>query len=254
MINIFIKNKKKLKEIEIPSYVNKHNYDKFIEGEKYVGKQIQYNIKKLLAKGIDLRGAKQIGSGGNGKAYQLKNGNIFKITIDESEAKTSNYIKKINTKHLVKIKDVFKFPTNPNLPGTFYGILQEKLLPLPKEQAMDISYSVAKIRHLADGDWYVLFRPWQEVRSIVADTIIKWEHNESLKKKYNKRDIEEGIIAIRFLDSLGFGNIINELYENDIEFGDFGAGNVMKRSDGTLVLIDLGGDSINPDDQSIEML
>ncbi len=253
MIKVKIKNKK-LKEVEIPSYINKHNYDNFIQGEKLIGKQIENNLKKLLAKGIDIKGAKQIGSGGNGKAYQLKNGDIFKITADESEAKTSNYIKKLNTKHLVKIKDVFKFPPNANLPGTFYGVLQEKLFPLPKEQGMNIAYGVAKIRYLADGDYYVLFRPWHEVRSIVADTIVKWEHNESLKKKYNKRDIEEGIIAVRFLDSIGFGNIINELYDNDIEFGDFGAGNIMKRTDGTLVLIDLGGDSRVPEQDNIETI
>lgn len=173
---IKIKIKKQLSEIKVDYGVSKYRWGHHVDVYKSFGVAIRKSMQALEARGIPISGAKRIESGGMGAAYLLKDSTILKVTSDEAEAKASAHMIGKNAKHIVTIKDVFKFPHDKH--GQLYGIVQERLYPLDKQISSKIEASLKHIFTVLDGDWYVLSRSWEEIKSILDDSIIKIYNKE----------------------------------------------------------------------------
>ena len=91
---------------------------------------------KLHAKGIQVTG-EELGTGTMGTAFMLTNGKVLKMTYDESEAKASALIMQHPAEHLVKIFDVFKFPTSVGNKFVF-GVVKEKLEELSRSEKQSV--------------------------------------------------------------------------------------------------------------------
>ena len=195
------------------------------------------NADRLSKRNIDVMGAKKLGSGAYGNAYQLKNGDVLKLTTDESEAKASNSIKGKNTKHIVRVKDVFRFRDS-----RMFGVLQERLKELSANEKQRFDSAIKNVMHMVDPFEYYMQRSWQETKDIIED---------SLTKEYDAQKDSEMISKTRkdvaTLEDLGFGEVVDELFDNEIKYGDLHSGNLMRRNDGSLVIIDLGGESESPE-------
>ena len=226
MIKILIKKKKKLKEIEVPSDIKKDQYKDFVLDWKNLGKILIKYSNNFSKNGINVMGAKRLGSGSFGVAYLLNDGKVLKLTKDTEEAIISNFLINKSIQHFVKIFGVFKLPIT-DTGEQIYAILQEKLMPVSKQDGSLLEKNIKVLKQVIGGSDPFIF------------TNKKWEEIKSLKQVQNKPDV------LNYLEEIGFNNICNDLNKSGIKFVDFHSGNFMRRSDGTLVLIDIGADATN---------
>ncbi len=170
---------------------------------------------------------KLLGSGGMGSAFEIKNGKVLKVTIDDSEAKAMNIVKNYPHPNIVKVNRVFKVKGNNR-----YFIDQEKLLPIPKEfkfgkaETLEIFYSFAsqKLKKMNVKD---AIKKTQEDFKEYDENHIKKEKWFNSNKEAQKL-ILDTLKATKHLQQLG------------INFQDFHMGNILRDKNGNYKLIDLG--------------
>ena len=200
--------------------------------------------EKLLARGVKLSdNPEHLGTGTKGTALALDDGNVLKVTEDENEALASNKIKMKGKKlnHVVNILDVFKFPG----PEGLFGIVQEKLTPIPGShtiqaaatgEAAELNKAFVKTfmydaLDAAPGPWEVV------IKLILRIYKTKLTSIGADKGAQMQKDFAEGI---RLLKQYKVNEMVDELFKSGIEFTDYHSANIMKRSDGTPVVTDLG--------------
>lgn len=178
-----------------------------------------------------------LGIGTHGTAFEMPDGRVLKVTNDSKEAEAASMLLGQNVRNIVTFYDVWEFGET----GLF-GILQERVIPLEKGEAKAFNDALVAtglpvwIRRSPDD--------WDKVKEMTKDHIIR-----SIKKKFP--DNHNSPEAQRFahevnaqwnmlIHKYGVRSMFETMNSVGIDFHDYHAGNLMKRPDGTLVLIDLG--------------
>jgi len=198
---------------------------------------------KLLRRGIDTHGARELGHGSNGTAFQLKSGEVLKVTKDKMEAKTSAYIKGKKLRNVVQIYDVFKFPA-PN--DVYYGILQEKLQDMSStevrrfddlddllQDAVEDSDEWRGDNETTSGGYYSILTglknmTWDEFEEYIYHYV---------KTPQAKLKAKRALAMLK--DQFQLDKIADQLVGIGIQFHDYHTGNIMRRGN-EHVIIDLG--------------
>ncbi|MHB8407977.1 MAG: 2'-5' RNA ligase family protein [Acidiferrobacterales bacterium] len=163
---------------------------------------------------------KVLGTGTQGVAFLMGDGNVLKVTQDETEARASQNIKKKKLKHIVNIYDVFQLGDSG-----WFGICQEKLTPVTSAEGKKFHDAIIHFESCVGDENYDM--PWEQLKS------------EAVRIATKDNTLERTQTAIQTLESFQFPDIIGELADQEIEFMDYHGGNLCKR--GTdYVLIDLG--------------
>ena len=180
---------------------------------------------------------KVLGTGTRGTALDIGNGKVFKVTNDEKEAQAAASLLGKDVKNIVHFYAVCKLGDTG-----FYGVLQEKLEPLPKEEAKAFNDALVTT---AVPIWIKRAGgKWDEVKRLAKQYIL-----DTIKKKFSKNlnspeaqafakdaNAKWNTLVTRY----GLRDMFEILNSLGIDFHDYHAGNMMQRSDGTMVLIDLG--------------
>jgi hypothetical protein len=87
--------------------------------------QIPEDVLTKTLKYFGITNYTNIGSENNGTAYDIGNNKVLKITSDENEAKSANYVRHLSNalKHVITVYNVHKV-------GNYYAIILEKITPL----------------------------------------------------------------------------------------------------------------------------
>jgi len=198
---------------------------KFAKGLKSVGVNVD-NAESFPVMGI----------GTHGTAFGVGPDRVLKVTNDAQEAAVANALLNVDLPNVVKFYDIWAFGDT----GLF-GILQEKLEPLPADDAKEFNDAM-----IATGlpVWVRQGKgSWDTVKKLIKGYVIK-----QLKKKFdNLKSPEARAYAAdvnkkwsMLVNKYGVADMYKTLSGLGIDFHDYHAGNMMKRPDGTLVLIDLG--------------
>lgn len=208
------------------------------ESEEEFDKILKINSDKLAKKKrINVSNLRVLGQGSYGVAYDIGNGKVLKITKDTSEAKSSNLIKGKNTKHIVKVFDVWKFPKVKNK-DDFFGIVLEKLMPLSsgeKREWRNAENEFDKIVQEKDFITRVAGHDWEYFKELADVKVETLYEEDELEEK--REELEE---AIDRLENFQIHQMVDELKNLGVTFHDYHSGNIMKRSIGEYVVIDLG--------------
>lgn len=200
---------------------------------------LQAFAKKLIKRGYNVSNAKELGSGYNGTAYSFGDGKrVLKITMDTSEASTANHLRGKKLNHIIHIYDVFKFGSAGS--QEWFGIIEdlaekfsehEKSLFNAYRDLILANLSLSVSQQIESSPWYM---DWKEIkRRVLTNT------------KPDPEEYKQAQEGIKFFEFLGFDKILGELKKNKVEYFDVHADNFMKKN-GTLVLVDLGGNSQSP--------
>lgn len=195
---------------------------------------LQQNAEALKTKkNIDVSSLKQVGIGTRGVAFSAGD-KILKITADEQEAKASLKLAGQNFPNISKIYDVWQFPNTQ-----IYGILQEPLQELTDAEKKQINGALvitALPVWIAKGgyDWTTAKAKTVEyIKSQIAKQGLTGQAAIDYMKKAND--------AWNYLSKvLNIKSMLDNLKGMGINFHDFHAGNMMRRNDGSIVLIDIG--------------
>jgi len=202
-------------------------------------KDIVRKFPKGMAKfGIDVKNIDSfpiLGVGTHGVAFSMGD-QVLKVTDDEKEAKAAKAILGLNAENIARYDAVWKFGDT----GA-YGLILEKLEPLSADEAKDFNDALVATGlpiwiKRAEGSWEEAERLTKEyVKSQALKKFKSYSSPEALEyfKEMNKK--WEKLIKEYRLKSL-----FETLTDVGVDFHDYHAGNMMKRADGTLVLIDLG--------------
>lgn len=197
--------------------------------------QILVKNKHLLqGRGIDVIGAKTLGTGSNGIAWKLRDGRVLKVTTDDAEAHVASHIKGKTFKHIFKIFDVWAFPGQYN--GHYvYGLLTEGDLEKPdKVECNEFDWAIDQLedaygerdekgyRDAAHDLWDGKLK--QVIQAYLQKPGIDAEYKRQVLLYVKKYDIAGMLADTRRLNV----------------FADLHSGNFMRRPDGTFVLIDIG--------------
>ena len=190
----------------------------------------------LLAakKGIAVPSLEKLGKGTQGVAFGMGSGRVLKVTQDRQEALASNVIRGKKLKHVVEIYDVFRFKDT-----SFYGIIEERLQPLPAGLAAEFREAIRQT------NLYNIFE-----RTYDWDIIVELIYNyveSHVKKIHGKLSSAHAAGTVARVDqlvellekTLHLPEMIDELKSHGIKFVDFHPGNLMKRGS-DYVVIDLG--------------
>jgi hypothetical protein len=178
-----------------------------------------------------------LGTGTRGTALDIGGGKVLKVTNDDKEAEAASALVGKDIKNVVHFYAVWRFGDTG-----FFGILQEKLQPLPKDEAKAFNNALVATGlpiwiKRAEGSW-------DNAKKLTKEFIVS-----QVKKKYggnlNSPEAQEFVKDINskwnaLVTKYGLRDMFNTLTELGIDFHDYHAGNMMTRDDGTLVLIDLG--------------
>ncbi len=178
------------------------------------------NRQKLADRGIEV--AKVLGSGYNGTAFLLHDGRVLKVTRDEQEARAAFKLMGRHLRWVVRFFDVFRFPGQGE---ARYGVVMERLQPLPAQTADDIhraySWIVHGLRNQAGGN-----NPFLE---------LGWGGIEKLAQQIGGKPLE----AVETFRRYKIPRILGELQSKGIKWGDAHEENLMVRGS-DIVAIDLG--------------
>jgi len=222
-----------------------------LEGEAISADQAKEIAKKfpkgMKKNGIDvdkIDSLPVLGTGTRGTAFDIGNGKVLKITNDSKEAQAASVMVGKDVKNIVSFYAVWQFGDTG-----FYGITQEKLQPLPNDDANDFNKALVATGlpiwiKRAEGSW-------DKAKQLTKEYII-----EQVKKKFggNLKSPEAATFAKDvnnkwnlLVTKYGIRDMFKTLSEFGIDFHDYHAGNMMQRADGTMVLIDLGMSKIKGD-------
>jgi hypothetical protein len=208
-----------------------------VDGAKQVMAKFPKGMAKLGIKPEMIKGLKPLGTGTRGTAFQLPDGNVLKITNDQSEAEAASMIVGTEAKNLVKIHNVWQFGDTG-----FFGVLQEKLESLPDDEAKKFNNAL-----IATGLPIWIAKSggeWSNAKELTKEHV-----KGQIKKKFGGNFTSDEAKAYvqdvnqkwnMLVSEYGLRDLFNTLTKLGINFHDYHAGNIMRRSDGTLVLIDLG--------------
>lgn len=195
--------------------------------------------KGMARLGIDVKAVSEMEAwtGTNGTAFDLGNGKVLKITRDQKEAATSAVLIGKELTNVVRIYAVWRFKDT-----NFYGILQEKLEPLPDADGKAFNDALIATRlpvwiHKSGYDF-------ERAKEMTKHHILS-QVKEKFKDNANSPEAQKFAHSINdkwnmLVKRFNMREMFNTLKQLGIDFADFHAGNLMRRSDGTLVLIDLG--------------
>lgn len=195
---------------------------------------LQQNAEALKTKkGIDISQLKQVGIGTRGVAYSFGD-KVLKITADAQEAKASMRLVGKNLPNIVTIYDVWEFPNSKT-----YAVLQEPLQELADAEKKQINNALvitALPVWIAKGgyDWTTAkTKTIEYIKGEIAKKGLQGSAATDYMKKAND--------AWNFLSkTLDIKSMLETLKGMGINFHDFHAGNMMRRNDGKIVLIDIG--------------
>jgi cytidyltransferase-like protein len=190
--------------------------------------------KHIKARGINLDGLKFLGGGGNGSAFLTSDGKVFKITKDETEAKSSEQVAGKDLKHIAKIFQVFEFPTEKG--KRYFGILAQFVQPLSKEESQEIDDANFYASLYVNKGWINLTEgEFDET----VDAIESWNAD-------NPELIKTVKYAQHVLKRIDAFEMLKELESNGVTWHDLHGGNVGKIG-GKYYGFDLGvSDNNNP--------
>lgn len=195
-------------------------------GEKLLKQIVIENISLLSKRGIEMQGAKKLGTGSNGTAWRLSDKRVFKVTTDDAEASSAKRIEGANLDHIYKIYDVFAFPGDYN-GHRVYGIVQEENLEEPSDEEIEqFKWTVNTLKSAYDGAEEDLGNG--KLKSIIS-ALLKKEEMPLEYKRY----------LLELIKKFELNQMIADLRKVGIVFMDMHDGNFMKRGD-KFVLIDLG--------------
>ena len=188
----------------------------------------------------------QLGEEGTyGAAFDLLDGRALKITSDKQEALTSSALTKLEHKNIAKIYKVAKLS---NVSGTkrqlrykfdIYLVLQKKYLPLNYDEAKIINMLPADFEANAivkAGNQFFIRQKKAKDYPRAEQFLERFHRLFELQAKGIR--LEKYIdVAMRLIDGLYF------LSQHQIQYADIHAQNVMKDTQGNLVMIDFGAGS-----------
>lgn len=193
---------------------------------------LKLHAKMMRAIGVDpdsIDSLPVLGSGTKGIVYGVGE-NALKVTHDRSEAETSANLIGAQSSAIANIYAVIEF-SNPNMPKGYFGIFQEKLIPLSKQEADRFDEYVQFLNFpgfLTAADYDLR----DAIQMSIDYNIHKGKSSSEIKKLIDSWKI--------FATHWNIEGIVKELNKNGIKFHDYHAGNLMMRPDGTYVIIDLG--------------
>jgi hypothetical protein len=211
-------------------------------------KKFPKGMKKM---GVNPDALRKIATGTRGTAFDAGNDKVFKVTNDEKEAQAASVMVGKDIKNIVHFYGVCRFGDTP-----FYGIMQEKLEPLPKEASNAFNKALVATGlpiwiKRAEGNW-------DNAKKLTKQYIL-----EQVKKKFsdnlNSPDAQAYARGINeqwnlLVTKFGPRDMFNTLTQLGIDFHDYHAGNLMQRADGTMVLIDLGMSKVSGGGGNIETI
>lgn len=181
--------------------------------------------KQLRKRGIPIKnGASFIASGGNGSAFDLGGGKIFKITKDHDEASSSHMVAGENLKYVAHVFDVFKFPSSE-----FYGIVIERVATLSPAEENEVDEAILMANMYVSKWW---------------DDMSEQDFDEHIDALFFANDDNADIIAAaekvqKVFKKIQAFKILDELRKHDVQWHDFSGSNIGKRG-GKYVAFDLG--------------
>lgn len=203
------------------------------EQAKEVLKKFPKGAKKLGIQNVDA--LQPLGTGTQGTAFAVGD-KVLKVTKDAKEAHAASVLVGQHLKNIVQFYGVWSLGDTG-----LYAILQEKLAPLQSDEAKAFDNALVKTGipvwiKRAGGDW-------DKVKQLTKEYIAS-----SVKKKFKTFDSPEAKEYVKNANEswnsltrkYGLKDMFDTLNKAGIHFADYHAGNMMKREDGTLVLIDLG--------------
>lgn len=208
-------------------------------GKDMAAKVVSRFPKGMARMGIDVESLPGLTSwtGTNGTAFDLGNGKVLKVTRDQKEAAASAVLVGKELENVVRIYAVWRFKDT-----NFYGILQEKLEPLPAAEGKEYDDAIVATRlpvwiHKSGYDF-------EKAKELTKQYIVS-QVKEKFKDNLNSPEAQQFARAINdkwnlLVKKYNMRGMFNTLKELGVNFVDFHAGNLMRRPDGTLVLIDLG--------------
>lgn len=219
---------------------------------------IKKNAEKLAKKGINVNSLRPIGTGTRGIAYDVGGDRVMKVTNDAQEAIAANKLKGLNLKRVVKIFDVFRFPDSDPRLKEIYGVVQEKLEPLDGSdnvgggKVLAVSGEAAELNDILmelqlpqtiakSYDWDVVAKTIRDHVSTEVRRKYPQFATDDIDRKYAEKYAEKmnglwNTVTKKF----HIDDMVRELSAKGIRFHDYHAGNIMKRTNGDYVVIDIG--------------
>lgn len=206
---------------------------------------------KLAKKGIK-PGIPKLGTGTMGVAYDLGD-RVLKITKDAREAKASSIVAGKTIPNIVQVYEIWKFSG-----VEWYGLIIEKLTPLSKEEENQLTQAVINTKftmllHQAGDDWNKAMQmlAQQSLQNLQKQAYQQFPDADPAKggQGMNNPQVLQFIRAgatktIQDFDKVTKEYNMRQLFKSlkslGIQYYDFHGGNYGLRSDGTLVLFDLG--------------
>lgn len=193
-----------------------------------------------------------IGQGSRAVVYDMGD-KVFKVTDDQNDAHAALKAKEANLKYVVKIFDVFRFPSVNDVrfsDTNFYGIVAEKLTPIPgSEKAPESTSGEASVLEEAIDESFLFAatrsnfnRSWAEtLKTMMGLLKIRLKDVGTLAGQ----DMQENFNAsVETLRKYSIDKMIDELGNAGIQFSDWHTGNIMKKGS-THVLVDLGHSKVH---------
>lgn len=208
--------------------------------------------KGLAQLGVDPSQIDQLqvlGVGTRGAAFAIGD-KVLKVTADDREAQAAARL--IGSKHnnLVKVYKVIKFGKT----GA-YGVFQEKLNPLPSDQETEFNNALVNTGlpvwiKAANYDWgQAKVKVKQYILKKVKDKVGNFNSPEA-QELVKKANADWQLLVNKYK----IGELFDEIKALGVNFSDFHAGNLMRRADGTLVIIDLGNSVIQGADGHVDSI
>lgn len=194
--------------------------------------------KKMAELGLsedDIENLPMVGEGTKGIAFDLGD-KVLKFTDDAEEAASSAALMNVNDPIFAKYYSVFRFGQTPN----FFGIVLEKLVPLEKSEADELDNLLQEVKFhaflsLGNYDPDEMTKIYMEK---VKDGVGRLELSERERREMIQRFFDKWAKVMR---DFRIYRMMKALQKAGIQFGDYHAGNIMKRqSTGEPVIIDLG--------------
>lgn len=222
-----------------------------VGGEDGIRSVLGANATQLkLKKNVDVEKVRVLGSGQKGTAFLVRPGTVLKVTTDEKEARSSVMVKGKTLRHIARIYDVFRFGKTPGTTEPVFGIIMEELEPLSESDAAELNRALMLIRdmeHGPEGDQVLEALANGRFDEMVGMLRQIWTREMSAEagspaaKRRVAQQVEAKIQELqRAMDQYKIPDMVKELTQSGVEFADFKAENMGKRSDGTIVVFDLG--------------
>lgn len=220
-----------------------------VEGAKEVLKRFPKGMKKVGVDVAKVDTMQPLGTGTRGTAFDVGSDRVVKVTNDAKEAQAASALVGKDIPGIVRFYAVWKFGDS-----SLYGVLQEKLEPISDEEGKEFNAALVATGlpvwiKRSGGDW-------NNAKALTKQYVL-----DNIKKKFagNMNSPEAQAFAKKANE--GWNNLVTKwrlrdtfktLTEIGIDFHDYHAGNMMRRKDGTLVLIDLGMSNIRAQGGEIE--